>query len=167
MIKIIKEGKTDFRLTCDKCGCIFEYNVADIDDCYIKCPTCGKQHYAFEADYELEKDTAEFSITELTKPDQSSGYYTVPLRTTPGMPVDPLISQPIGTLRVYSDECENCDFTKALRTKGYYIGDTPCQWCSKNPYRVTCNGTSTASYRDKSVRVSYTTGATTGGTSED
>ena len=35
MIKIIKPGKTDFRMTCDKCGCVFEYNVVDIDDGYI------------------------------------------------------------------------------------------------------------------------------------
>ena len=44
MIRIITPGKKDFRMTFDKCGCIFEYNVADIDDCYIKCPTCGKTH---------------------------------------------------------------------------------------------------------------------------
>ena len=54
MIKIIKPGKTDFRKTCDKCGCIFEYNVEDIDDCYIKCPTCHKEYYGFEPEY-LEK----------------------------------------------------------------------------------------------------------------
>ena len=133
MIRIIKEGKTDFRITCDKCGCIFEYNVADIDDCYIKCPTCGKQHYAFEAEL----------TTDFIQP------YT------------------FGDGLARSSSCEYCPVYKMLQTDQVYIGDTPCQWCSKNPYRVTCNDISTASYRDKSVRVSYTTGATTGGISED
>lgn len=110
MIKIIKPGKTDFRLTCDKCGCIFEYNVEDIDDSYIKCPTCGKMHYGFQDD-------------QLT--------YTISG------------TKPTGTFRLSTDPCEDCDFTKTLRTTGYYIGDTPCQWCNKNPYRLTC---ATATY---------------------
>ena len=48
MIKIIKPGKLDFRITCDKCGCIFEYNMEDIYDSFVKCPTCGKMHYGFQ-----------------------------------------------------------------------------------------------------------------------
>ena len=118
MIKIIKEGKTDFRITCDKCGCIFEYNVADIDDCYIKCPTCGKQHYAFEA--ELTSQTYIISDTV----DRSSS-------------------------------CEYCSVYRMLKTDQMYIGDVPCQWCNKSPYRVTCTTTN------------YSSGATTGGTHED
>jgi hypothetical protein len=59
MIKIIKEGRTDFTLTCDHCGCIFAYNVEDIDDSYIKCPTCHKMHYAFQE-------------SELTSPEELS-----------------------------------------------------------------------------------------------
>ena len=110
MIKIIKPGKTDFRLTCDKCGCIFEYNVEDIEDSYIKCPTCGKMHYGFQ-------DTQLSDV------------------------------KPIGTFRISTDDydCSNCDFAKTLKAAGYYIGDTPCQWCSKSPYRVTCTTTSLGS----------------------
>lgn len=133
MIKIIKPGKTDFRMTCDKCGCVFEYNVVDIDDGYIKCPTCGKKHYGFGSDYELEKNTAEYSPTELTKPNQPSDYYTVPLRTTPGMPVDPLISQPM--------DCKDCPTYKQICSPTGYVGDLPCQWCSKNPWKITCDTT--------------------------
>lgn len=116
MIKIIKPGKTDFRLTCDKCGCVFEYNVEDIDDGYIKCPTCGKMHYGFQ-------DTQLSDI------------------------------RPTGTFRIYTDPCEDCDFTKTLKTTGYYVGDTPCQWCNKSPYRATCTTVSldcTCSSRDYS-----------------
>jgi hypothetical protein len=101
MIRIITPGKTDFRMTCDKCGCIFEYNVEDIDDGYIKCPTCGKMHYGFQ-------DTQLSDV------------------------------KPTGTFRLSTDPCEDCDFTKTLRTTGYYVGNTPCQWCNKSPYRATC-----------------------------
>lgn len=118
MIRIITPGKTDFRMTCDKCWCIFEYNVEDIEDGYIKCPTCGKMHYGFQ-------DTQLSDV------------------------------RPIGTFRISTDDydCSNCDFTKTLKTTGYYVGDTPCQWCSKSPYRLTCTTTSsgcTCSSRDYS-----------------
>ena len=126
MIKIIKEGKTDFRLTCDKCGCVFEYNVEDIDDCYIKCPTCHKKHYAFEPDYELEKNTCEHSLSELAKPKQKSDYYTTPIQTTPDMPT------------YHLNECEGCPTYKQLCSPNGYVGDLPCQWCNKNPWKVTC-----------------------------
>ena len=112
MIKIIKPGKTDFRLTCDKCGCVFEYNVEDIDDSYVKCPTCSKMHYGFQ--------------------DEQLVY------TIDG-------TKPVGTFRLSTDPCEDCDFTKTLKTTGYYVGDTPCQWCSKSPYRSTCTATSLGS----------------------
>ena len=112
MIKIIKPGKTDFRLTCNKCGCIFEYNVTDIDDGYIKCPTCGKQYYGFEEDYSLPNTTPDIIGT--------------------------------GTFRVSTDPCKDCSFTKTLETTGYYVGDTPCQWCSKSLHRATCFTTSTS-----------------------
>lgn len=36
------------------------------------------------------------------------------------------------------DGCSNCDFMKKLLTDGNYIGDAPCEWCSKNPHKVTC-----------------------------
>jgi hypothetical protein len=120
MIRIITPGKTDFRMTCDKCGCVFEYNVEDIDDGYIKCPTCGKVHYGFQDDQ---------------------------LAYTIGG------TKPTGTFRLYTDPCEDCDFTKTLRTTGYYVGDTPCQWCSKSPHRATCTTVSldcTCSSRDYS-----------------
>ena len=155
MIRIITPGKTDFRMTCDKCGCVFEYNVVDIDDGYIKCPTCGKKHYGFGSDYELEKDTAEYSPTELTKPDQPSDYYTVPLRTTPNMPVDPLISQLM--------DCKDCPTYKQICSPTGYVGDIPCQWCSKNPWKVTCDTatyTTSAGNETRGAR-SWTTASTT------
>ena len=101
MIKIIKLGKTEteFRLTCDNCGCIFEYGVEDIYDSLVKCPTCGKTHYGFQ-------DTKLDDI-KLTTP-------------------------------VADYDCSNCESYKKSSQPGFiYVGDTPCQWCSKSPYRVT------------------------------
>jgi len=34
--------------------------------------------------------------------------------------------------------CEECDFHKKLLADGKpYIGDSPCEWCSKNPWKPT------------------------------
>lgn len=35
--------------------------------------------------------------------------------------------------------CDECDFFKRYLAGGKtYIGDSPCQWCSKYPYKITC-----------------------------
>lgn len=33
--------------------------------------------------------------------------------------------------------CEGCP-NNPKYSKAPYIGDIPCQWCQKNPYKVTC-----------------------------
>ena len=51
-------------------------------------------------------------------------------------------SDPIDTIyNVNKDDCSNCDFMKTLLRDGSYIGDSPCEWCAKNPYKVSCNPT--------------------------
>lgn len=48
-------------------------------------------------------------------------------------------SDPLDTIyQVNKDDCSNCDFMKKLINDGSYIGDSPCEWCSKNPYKVSC-----------------------------
>lgn len=42
MIKIIKPGKKEFTVTCDKCGCVFSYELSDIYISGVTCPECGK-----------------------------------------------------------------------------------------------------------------------------
>ena len=37
-----------------------------------------------------------------------------------------------------TDPCEGCETKKMLDSNVTYIGDLPCQWCSKNPLRFTC-----------------------------
>ena len=44
------------------------------------------------------------------------------------------------------DPCEGCETQKMLNQGINYIGDLPCQWCSKNPLRFQClSGTVTTS----------------------
>lgn len=40
-------------------------------------------------------------------------------------------------------DCNDCDFYNKYILKGQtYIGDSPCQWCDKYPFRVTCDSNS-------------------------
>lgn len=50
MMKIIKKPAEAFRKDCDRCGCIFEYDLDEInkrdsvaEQDTIKCPGCGKE----------------------------------------------------------------------------------------------------------------------------
>ena len=50
MITIVKHGKEHYRMECEDCGCIFEYDMQDIGEYIedgekvfkIRCPECGK-----------------------------------------------------------------------------------------------------------------------------
>lgn len=43
-----------------------------------------------------------------------------------------------------ASSCEGCPTHEMLKNlKGTYVGDLPCQWCTKNAYKFTCSfGTS-------------------------
>lgn len=41
MIKIIEQGQQTFTITCDRCGCKFQYDLSDLSGTdYIGCPCC-------------------------------------------------------------------------------------------------------------------------------
>ena len=45
-IKIIKEGKKEYYMTCFQCGCEFTYELEDIKySSSVECPCCGKSLY--------------------------------------------------------------------------------------------------------------------------
>lgn len=46
-----------------------------------------------------------------------------------------------------TDACKYCAWNQQL--SGDYVGDIPCQWCSNNPYKITCDTVSTAHTGDK------------------
>ena len=44
-MKIISPGKKTFNGNCTRCGCIFEYEVQDIDGSdMVECPDCGHKN---------------------------------------------------------------------------------------------------------------------------
>lgn len=56
-MKIIKEGKKTFRLTCSKCGCEFEYELDEIGTTIpgkVECPCCGEYLYHPNQDAKIE-----------------------------------------------------------------------------------------------------------------
>ncbi len=129
MIKIVKSGKKEFYCICDNCGCEFTCELEDIKfesgltDSRIRtvvCPECGSTCY--------------INTPKNTPP--------TPLQIgwpTPGEPIPWNIPSDTAL-----DPCSTCDWWKKMQQPGFtYVGDTPCTWCSKGPYRVTC-GTTTA-----------------------
>ena len=156
MIKIIKPGKTDFRMTCNKCGCIFEYNVEDINDSYIKCPTCHKEYYGFEPEC-LEKTLFDTGLAEC----EPTGPLGEPgsLKTLPGESIYQSLNS-----------CEGCPTYKQICSPTGYIGDLPCQWCNKSPWKVTCDTTTyttSAGNETRGARSWVTTNTTAFSETED
>ena len=49
----------------------------------------------------------------------------------------------------WTDNCGNCPIKELFKTGATYVGDTPCQWCKKNPYNPTCGTTTTTINNDK------------------
>lgn len=40
-------------------------------------------------------------------------------------------------INTLSNPCEKCDFYKKIKNlKEPYIGDSPCQWCTNNPFKI-------------------------------
>ena len=115
-IKIIKEGKQQFTAICSRCGCEFTYELADLHgETFINCPCC-KQPINHEV----------FDVVGTYNPHQLNDLVYRPY-TLPDW----------ATLRGNFDGCEGCpNNPKYLKIP--HVGDIPCQWCQKNPYKLTC-----------------------------
>ena len=115
MIKVIKHGKTEFRGYCSRCGCEFTYELEDITlSAFVVCPDCGEHIY----------------IGNKHTPPSQPGW------PTPG---EPIPCSPAEANKI--DPCKDCDWMKKLLSGITYVGDIPCTWCSKGPYKVTCGST--------------------------
>ena len=119
MIKVIKHGQTEFTHTCSRCGCEFTYEFEDIQvDSYslnstsanvVKCPDCGNTCYV---------------NNNIGWPWPNTGE-PIPCNTPSDTALNP---------------CSTCDWWKKMQTPGFtYVGDIPCTWCNKGPYKVTCD----------------------------
>lgn len=124
MITVIKHGKKEFKGYCSRCGCEFTYEFEDIQSeavrgltnysstRYVKCPDCGDYVYIG---------------TTSTPPSQ------------PGWPIpgEPIPCAPTEANKI--DPCKDCDWMKKMLSGITYVGDVPCTWCNKGPYKVTCD----------------------------
>lgn len=116
-IKIIKDGVKEFHITCPYCGCEFTYENEDVCNSEVICPCCL-----------------------INLPHKVVNWM---VNTTPSMPiwynqqVTPDGYKIRDGLNNSDNPCEDCpNNPKYLKTP--YIGDSPCQWCQKSPYKVTC-----------------------------
>lgn len=116
MITVIKHGKKVFKGFCSRCGCEFTYELEDVTlNNFVTCPDCGESCYIGGS-----KNTP----------------YT-PLAIGWPTPGEPIPCSPSEANKI--DPCKDCDWMKKLLSGVTYIGDIPCTWCSKGPYRVTCD----------------------------
>lgn len=131
-IKIIKQGVKEFHITCPYCGCEFTYENEDVHEGIVSCPCCGA---ILDAKQRMSGKVDECPIPT------NGGYGTI---TNPHgtYPYNDLVYRPF-TLPDWATKsdnlsgCEGCpNNPKYLKTP--YIGDSPCQWCQKNPWKVTC-----------------------------
>lgn len=131
-IKIIKQGTKEFHITCPFCGCEFTYENEDVHEGIVSCPCCGAILDA--------KQRMSGKVDEAPLP-TNGGYGTI---TNPHgtYPYNDLVYRPF-TLPDWATKsdnlsgCEGCpNNPKYLKTP--YVGDSPCQWCQRNPWKVTC-----------------------------
>ena len=117
-IKIIKQGVKEFHITCQYCGCEFTYEKEDVHNSEVICPCCSKglPHKGIIGTGDINPSAVPIWYNQQVAPD--------------GYKIRGGLIQP-------DDSCNNCPHNpKYLKTP--YIGDSPCQWCQKNPYKVTC-----------------------------
>lgn len=134
-IKIIKQGVKEFHITCPYCGCEFTYENEDVCNSEVICPCCLTN---------LPHKGVSGKVDENPLP-TNGGYGTI---TNPHgtYPYNDLVYRPF-TLPDWATKldnlsgCEGCpNNPKYLKTP--YIGDSPCQWCQRNPWKITCTSNS-------------------------
>lgn len=126
-IKIIKQGTKEFHITCPYCGCEFTYENEDVCNSEVICPCCltNLPHKGVVGTVNTNPSPMPIWYNQQVAPDRYK--------------IRGGLNKPLPSWMTTSDRngCEDCpNNPKYLKTP--YIGDTPCQWCQKNPYKVTC-----------------------------
>lgn len=123
-IKVIKQGTKEFHITCPYCGCEFTYEKEDVHNSQVICPCCS---------------TNLLVGTVNTNPFPMPIWYNQQVAPD-GYKIRDGLNKPLPNRLTTSDNwsgCEGCpNNPKYLKTP--YIGDSPCQWCQKSPWKVTC-----------------------------
>lgn len=130
-IKIIKQGVKEFHITCPYCSCEFTYENEDVYNSEVICPCCSKglPHKGMLGTVGTNPSAVPIWYNQQIAPD---GY-----KIRDGLNKRPRTLPDLATLIDNESGCEGCpNNPKYLKTP--YIGDTPCQWCWENPWKVTC-----------------------------
>lgn len=130
-IKIIKDGIKEFHITCPFCGCEFTYENEDVCNSEVLCPCCSKSlpHKGFMGTGDTNPSAAPIWYNQQVAPD--------------GYKIRDGLNKPLPSWLTTSDNwsgCEGCP-NNPKYLKEPYVGDSPCQWCQKNPWKVTCTAT--------------------------
>nr|DAI49895.1 MAG TPA: Transcription initiation factor IIE, alpha FINGER, Transcription [Caudoviricetes sp.] len=131
-IKVIKQGVKEFNITCPNCGCEFTYEYEDVSIGVVPCPCC-QAHLPHKGVRGGNEDLGTETIPQLQR------IYYCPKT---GMEYNDLVYRPF-TLPGWATKsdnwsgCEGCP-NNPKYLKAPYIGDSPCQWCQKNPNKITC-----------------------------
>ena len=130
-IEVTKQGEKGWRATCSNCGCEFTYENEDVCNSEVICPCCLTN---------LPHKGVIGKVDEYPLP--TNGEYGTITNPHGTYPYNDLVYRPF-TLPDWVTKldnlsgCEGCpNNPKYLKTP--YIGDSPCQWCQKNPWKVTC-----------------------------
>lgn len=127
-IKIIKQGTKEFHITCPYCGCEFTYENEDVCNSEVICPCCSTNlpHKGVIGTVNTTPSPMPIWYNQQVAPD--------------GYKIRDGLNKSLPSRLTTSDNwsgCEGCpNNPKYLKTP--YVGDTPCQWCQKNPWKVTC-----------------------------
>lgn len=126
-IKIIKQGVKEFSITCPYCDCEFTYEKEDVHNSQVICPCCSTNLLVGTV------NTNPFPMPIWYNQEVAPDGYKI----RDGLNKRPLTLPDWATKVDNLSGCEGCpNNPKYLKTP--YIGDSPCQWCQKNPYKVTC-----------------------------
>lgn len=120
-IKIIKQGRKEkeFHVTCPFCGCEFTYENEDVCNSVVICPCCST----------VLPHKCVIGTVNPSTPSLVPIWYNQQV-VPDGYKIRDGLNQS-------DNSCEGCpNNPKYLKTP--YIGDSPCQWCQKNPWKVTC-----------------------------
>ena len=117
-IKVIKQGVKEFHITCPYCGCEFTYENEDVCNSEVICPCC---------------------LTNLPHKGVVGAVGTNPslMPIWYNQQVSPYGYKIRGGLNQPDNPCEGCP-NNPKYLKEPYVGDSPCPWCQKNPWKVTC-----------------------------
>ena len=55
-----------------------------------------------------------------------------------------------------TDPCKGCSTKELLQRDSTYVGDLPCQWCNKNPYKINCGTMTTVTTSNDGTYTTHT-----------